>query len=245
MIAEAVAYLGNNMIPNSTLPGYVLYVAGILLYLGFAVQSINDEQFIKAFLHKQKSRTIKDLNESCIKLASLAKKHTNSTYYKKLRKVMDDRNEIYESYFRGTQNPLKEQIVEKTLNLVESYVKLLTNFCIRSREVADIKTDKIIARLNDNTRKVNFAQDPDIAENLNKMIELDRKMYDRVKNEKNELVKIKTKLDYMESSIGMFKHQIISNIESSETLDRLDDVIDEAIAMDTVLESRKKNRIRL
>lgn len=245
LVAEAAAYLCQNMLPNNTFPGFIFYLAGFLLYSGCAVQSLNDERFVNAFLHRQKVRTIRSLNDSCLKLASLAKKQTNSIYYKKLRKVMDDRNEIYESFFRGNKNSLKEQIVEKTLNLVVSYIKLTTNFCIRSRELAGIKTDDIIERLNDNTRKINFAKDPDVAQNLSKLIELDRKMYDRVKDEKNELEKIKTKLDYLESSIGMFKHQIISNIESTETLGRLDDVIDGAIALDSVLESRKNNRIRI
>ncbi|HHV58827.1 MAG TPA: hypothetical protein GXX49_00740 [Clostridiaceae bacterium] len=245
LTSEAFVYLIQNMAPDRIAPGPALYAAGFAVYAGFVIYSTLDKRFVDNFLHRQKVKTIKMLNNTCLKLFATAKKYTNAVYYKKLKKVMDDRNEIFESFFRGSQSELKENIVEKTLNLVVSYIKLLTNFCIRSRELAHVKIDEIITRLNENTRKINFINDPDVAQNISQMIELDRKIISRVNEEKNELEKIRTKLDFMESSIGMFKHQIISNIESSETLNHLDDVIVEAMALDSVLESRKKNRLRI
>ena len=88
------------------------------------------------FNNSEKIRHIQDLNYQCLSLSNEAKRNTNSTYLQKLKKVMEDKDEIVDSFFRGEHSFLKEKIVEQTLGLVVAYLKLLNNFCIRSREIS-------------------------------------------------------------------------------------------------------------
>ena len=48
----------------------------------------------------------------------------------------------------------------------------------------------------------------------------------------------------MESTVNMFKHQIMSSIENEDMLEQLETAINEAEALDNVLEDRRRNRLR-
>lgn len=240
LVALGAAFLTAGIAPSAEL---IAYSAALVLYLVSVIQSLGSKKFHEEFNHKQKIRHIQNLNYECLKLSSQAKKHTNATYNQKMRKVMDDKNDIVDSFFRGEKSFLKEKIVEQTLNLVISYIKLLTNFCMRSRELSNIDVSDIIERINTNRRKINFVRDVNAAEDLKKVIEMDEKIVNRLKDEKAEIERISTKLDYMESTVNMFKHQIMSSIETEDMLETLETAVNEATALDNVLEERRRNRI--
>lgn len=221
-------------------PDIIAFPAGMVLYLIAVGQSLLSKDFHDDFNRKQKVRQIQNLNYSCLKLSNEAKKNTNNTYLLKMKKVMEDKGDIVNSYFNGERNYLKEKIVEQTLNLVVSYLKLLNNFCVRSRELSGMDVSDIANRINANTRRLNFAKDPRAADDIKRVIEMDEKIIERLKDEKKDLERISAKLDYMESTVSMFKHQIISNIESEEMLETLETAVNEASALDTVLTERKK-----
>jgi len=226
-------------------PEIMVPVLSFGVYMAFVVQSVTSKEFHEKYNRKQKIRRIQDLNYMCLKLYAEAKKHTNTTYMQKLKKVMDDKNHIVNSFFRGEKSYLKERIVEQTLNLVVSYIRLLTNFCIRSRELSEVDMGEITNRINTNLRKINFINDPNILDDLKKVIEMDEKLIKRLKEEKKELERISAKLDYMESTVHMFKHQTISSLESEEMLEKLETAVNEAAALDSVLEERRRNKLRL
>lgn len=241
LIALGAAFIIAGLMPSSE--GLIAYPAALAVYLVSVIQSLGSKKFHEGFNHKEKIRHIQNLNYSCLKLSAEAKKHTNAAYSQKLRKVIDDKNDIVDSFFRGEKSFLKEKIVEQTLNLVISYIRLLTNFCIRSRELSSVDVSGVIERINGNRRKINFVRDENAAEDLRKVIEMDEKIVNRLKDEKAELERISAKLDYMESTVNMFKHQIISSIESEDMLETLESAVNEAEALDNVLEERRKNRI--
>lgn len=224
---------------------YAAYTACAVLYVISVVQSLMSRKFHEKYNRRQKIKHIRDLDYKCIKLASDAKKSINPTYAQKLKKVMNDKNDIINSFFRGQDNYLKEKIVEQTLNLVLAYIKLLTNYCMRNRELSSIDVGDIANRINMNMRKLNFTKDPIAANDIKKVIEMDEKIISRLKEEKKELERIGAKLDYMESTVNMFKHQILSNIETEEMLEKLETVVNEASALDIVLDERRKNKAKL
>jgi hypothetical protein len=231
--------------PYLPFPGLTGPLAGVVVYLFFVIQSLTSGEFHEKFNHKQKIKKIQDLNYTSLKLANEAKKHTNTTYYQKLKRVMDDKNDIVESFFRGEKSFLKGKIVEQTLSLVISYIRLLTNFCIRSKELSEVDIGEVTNRININMRKLNFMKDSNTIEEMKRLIEMDEKIIGRLKDEKQDLERISAKLDYMESTVNMFKHQIISSIESEEMLETLETAVNEAAALDSVLEDRRKNRARI
>jgi len=217
---------------------------GVALYFILVIQSLTSKKFHEDFNKKEKIRKVQNLNYNCYKLANEAKKYTNSTYLQKLRKVMFDKDEMVKSFLKGEKSLLKEKIVEQTLNLVIAYNKLLVNFCIRSRELKGIDIIEVANRININLRKQNFTKDESIAEDIKKVIEMDERMISRQKDEKIELERIAAKLNYMESTISMFKHQIFSKIESEEMIEKLETAVNEASALESVLEERRRNKTK-
>ncbi len=226
------------------LPGSLTVTAGFAVYIGFVLQTLMSRQFHEDFNRKEKVRNIRELNRQANRLSSEARRNTNNTYNHKLRKVMEDKNDIFNSFMTGEHSYLKEKITEQTLNLVIAYLKLLNNFCIRNRELSGVDVSAVSARINTNTRKVSFARDARMAEDVRKVIEMDEKLIARLKDEKKDLERIGTKLDYMESTVNMFKHQILSSVENEDMLEQLETAVNEAEALDTVLEDRRKNKLR-
>lgn len=222
----------------------ILFPAGIAAYLVLVGQTLLSKQFHEDFNQSEKIRHIQDINYACLKLSNEVKRNTNSTYLQKMKKVMEDKNDIVDSFFRGERGFLKEKITEQTLNLVYSYLKLLNNFCIRSRELSSVDVSAVAGRINANTRKMGFTKDINMVDELQKIIDMDEKLINRLKDEKKELERISAKLDYMESTVNMFKHQAISSVESEEMLEKLETAVNEAEALDNVLEDRRKNRLR-
>ncbi len=227
------------------LPVFAAFSASLAVYLILVVQTLLSKDFHEEFNRKEKIRKIQDLNYSTTKISNDVKKNTNSVYMQKLKKVIDDKNDIMQSYFKGADSYLKERITEQTLNLVVSYMRLLDNFCIRNRELSAVDVSAVANRINANNRKLGFARDANMADDLRKVIEMDEKLINRLKDEKKELERIGAKLDYMESTVNMFKHQVLSSVESEEMLETLEKAVNEAEALDTVLEDRRKSKRRI
>lgn len=220
------------------------FIGAFAVYLGCSLQSFSSKKFQDKFLRKSKQEHIKKLNETCIKLANETKKHTNSAYYKKLCSIMEDRTEIIKEYYKGDVPYFKERITEQTLNLVITYIKMLKTFCIRSRELNLTDVAPIMDRIGKNTRKLNFINDSKVYEDLKKTIEMDEKIITRLKEEKQELERIDTKLDYIKSTVSMFKHQVTHSLDSEEMLEKIENVVNEATALESVLDDRYKKRSR-
>ncbi len=227
---------------NNVDVGYITFLASFAAYVGFSLQSFTSKKFQDNFIHKAKEQHIKSLNEMCIKLADEAKRHTNAAYYKKLCSIMEDKSEIIRAYSKDAPNYLKERITEQTLNLVITYIKLLKNFCKRSRELNLTDVSPIMDRIGQNTRKLNFINDQKVYEDLKKTIEMDEKILSRIKEEKHDLERIDTKLDYIKSTVSMFKHQVGLSMESQEMLEKIESVVNEATALENVLDERQKRR---
>jgi hypothetical protein len=249
MLILAVLLSDPSGLPNMLGYGYALPDAlavsgGFAVYIAFVLQTLLDKQFHEEFNRKEKLRTIRDLNRQANRLSAEARRNTNNTYMLKLKKMMADKNDIFTSYSTGEHSYLKEKIVEQTLNLVISYLKLLNNFCIRNRELSGVDVSAVAARINTNSRKLSFTKDVRMAEDVKKVIEMDEKLIERLKDEKKELERISAKLDYMESTVNMFKHQIMSSIENEDMLEQLETAVNEAEALDTVLEDRRKSKIK-
>jgi len=96
-----------------------------------------------------------------------------------------------------------------------------------------------VERINANKRKLQLLTNPKAVEDLERAVELDEKIIERINNEKIELETISSKLDYIESAILMFKHQIISNASTEPIAEDIDNVINEAIALDNALTSHR------
>lgn len=222
------------------------YGAGGLLYITLVVQSLFSKSFKEEMERKEKKREINALNRQCHRLSTQTKGFATPVQRQKLRKIMQDKDDIFNSLKRGDEySYLKEKIVEKSLNLVVSYTKLMTNYSIRSKELSEINISNLMTKINANRRKLSFMKDGRMVDDVKSIIEMDEQVIQRVKDEKNELERIHARLDYIESMLSMFKHQIVSSIESEEMVEKLETAVNEATALDSVLQERRRNQIRM
>jgi len=221
------------------------FLVSLVVYTGLSLQSFTSKKFQDKFIHKSKKKHIKNLNRKCINLADETKRYTNTAYYKKLYSIMEDRTEIMKAYYSDDPNYLKERITEQTLNLVITYIKLLKSFCKRSREISLTDVSPVMDRISQNTRKLNFVKDQRVYQDLKNTIEMDEKIITRHKEEKQDLERMDTKLDYIKSTVNMFKHQIGHSMESQEMLEKIETAVNEATALGNVLEEREKMRAKL
>lgn len=222
------------------------YGVGALIYLSMVTQSLFSNSFREEVSRKEKKREINSLNRQCIKLSMQTRSFAAPIQKQKLRKIMQDKDDILNSLKRGEERSyLKEKIVEQSLNLVISYTKLMTNYSIRSKELSDINISSLMNKINANRRKLSFMKDQRMLDDVKSVIEMDEMAIQRVKEEKNELERIHARLDYIESMLNMFKHQIVSSIESEEMVEKLETAVNEATALDNVLQERRRNKIRM
>jgi len=221
------------------------YGVGALFYLALVIQSLFSNSYREEVKRREKKREINGLNRECMKLSMQTRNFASPIQRQKLRKIMQDKADIFNSLKRGDgQSYLKEKIVEKSLNLVVSYTKLMTNYSIRSKELSEINISDLMNKINANRRKLSFMKDERMLEDITSILEMDEKVIQRVKDEKNELARIHARLEYIESMLSMFKHQIVSSIESEEMVEKLETAVNEATALDSVLQERRRNQIR-
>lgn len=224
--------------------GPLAYLAVFVIYTSLVGRTLYSKKFHESFMRREKLFHIRQLNANSSRLANEARKYTNAAYFRKLQKVMENKNEIIKSFFREEHSPLKERIVEQAMILIVSYLKLLTNFCIRSRDLSTADISQIAERMNNNHRRLSFARDANDLEDIKRAIEMDERLVARLKEEKSDLEGIKVKLDYIESTVNLLKQRVLSSIESEEMLGRLQEEVNEAEALDNVLQERRKNRHR-
>lgn len=225
--------------------GNVGYGVVALIYAVLVGMTMYSKDFNDKLIQKQKKKDIRKLNISIMRAANESKRRLGAAYVKRLKRVLIDKNDILDSYYKNEDNIIKERIVEKTLNLILNYIKLLNNFCIRSRELENIDVGKITEKININSRKLEFIQDYTAQEDLRKMVEIDRNLISQIKDERIELNRISTKLEYMESTVSMFKRQVLSNIESEDMLESIESAVNEAEALDKVLLERRKRKLSM
>ncbi len=222
------------------------YGLGAVTYLGLVIQSFFSNSYREEVRIKEKKKEINIFNRQCNRLSAQARGSITPIQRQKLRKIMQDKDDILNSLKRGDERSyLKEKIVEKSLNLVISYIKLMTNYSLRIKEISELNINDLMNKINANRRKLSFLKDERMIEDIQSIIQMDESTIQRNKEEKNELERISARLDYIESMLGMFKHQIISSIESEEMVEKLETAVNEATALDSVLQERRRNQIRL
>lgn len=225
--------------------GQIAYSCSAGLYILSVAATLSNKKFHEEFNSKQKFKLFRKMDRECNRLANEVKKQMFQPYYQKLRRVMEAKREIVDSYFKGEKSYLKEKIAEQTLKLILAYIRLSANYCTRFKELRQTDFREITERINMNTRKMSFAKDVHMAEDLQKVIDMDENLISRMKNEKAELERINAKLEYMEGMVSMFRHQIMSSLETEDMLEKLETAVNEVSALDSVLQERRKNRMRM
>lgn len=213
-------------------------------YIYFVLQTLKNGKFQKENQFEEKYDSIKKLNEDCNKLYSDTFNKIPAVMQNKIDGILKEKNELIMFFKRNSSDQLKQKIVEHALKLVVVYLKLIYNHSIRIKELNSINIEQLMERISNNSRKNSFLKNIKAQENLQRAIEVDKKLLERVKSERNKLEIISSKLDYIESAILMFKHQIISSDSADPLASDIDNLVNEALALDNVLQN-KDEKLRL
>ena len=248
LVLCAVAGLISVLVPGSA---PYAFAAALAAYLISAAARSRSSKFGDSVESKSKAARIKDMDAVSLGLAEEARQYTNDTYDRKLTSVLEDKKTICDSFIKG--RIIKEEIAEKAISLVISYIGLLIYFCMGNRELAEFDPSDIINRLNSNCEKLGFVTDYR-SDEIRMMIESDEKKLKALREEKKMLQRIGAKLDFIESAVNQLRQQIISNAgtardawdegtEGATDADKmqalLDNAINEASALEKELESRQ------
>ena len=227
-----------------------LYLIPIATYAGFTIQSLTSREFRDNYEQKEMIVNIRKMAEECRQNARLLSRKLEPKAQERLNNMLKESDEIVHSFLSGDKNYLKVRVVQQSLKLTSSYIKLADMFRVRSSASNDERISQLARRINANTSNLNTVRDTGIANELRRVIEADERMIESLKNERLELDIIDARLQYMESAIGMLKYNIISNLESDDILNSLEEDVQEAGALNEVLserygERREERRIRL
>ena len=232
-----VAVLTNFFIP------FVL--VGFAVYLYFVVHTLRSKRFISEFNREIKLEGLQKMSWECNDLYRQLNRKFNKNLKSRVIGIMKQKDELMEYFGKCSDNPVKQTIIEQALKLVEAYLRLVYNYSVRSGELTSANMNELTNRINYNNRRLGSLKSYEAVLELTKTVELDEKLLQRMKDEKEELERAGIRLEYIESTIGGFKHQIISSDSSDPASEEIEDVINEAAALDNVLSERSKNRLRL
>jgi hypothetical protein len=227
-----------------------MYWLAVAVYAGFVLQSLFSKEFKDGFEQKEMIVNIRKTAEECRASARILSRKLEPKAQARLNSMLKESDEIVNSFLGGDKNYLKVRVVQQSIKLTSSYIKLADMFRVRSSASNDEKISQLARRINANTSNMNNVRDSGIANELQRVIDADEKMIESLKNERLELDIIDARLQYMESTIGMLKYNIISNLESDDILNSLESDVYEAGALNDVLnerygERREERRIRL
>lgn len=240
------AILGGVIIVSILTDFFIPFVlVGFAGYLYFVLQTLRSDKFINEFNHAEKLEGLQKMSWECNELYRHLYKKFDRNMKNRAAGIMKQKNELMDYFEKYSDNPLKQTIIEKALKLVNAYLNLVYNYSVRSREITSISISEIVNRINYNNRKLGTLKSYDAVIELTKTVEMDEKLLQRIKEEREELEQASVKLDYIESTIGGFKHQIMSSETDDPASDDIENIINEATALDNVLNERSKNKMKL
>ena len=221
----------------------------LAVYVGFILQSMVDKTFRREYEKQEMIRRIKRVSSECNTQSRNLRRKLKLQDQQRLSKVISEMNEVVRVFLSGDKSYIKVQVVEKAMKLTDIYIKLMDYYYTRIKASDREQISFLARRINTNSSNLSSVRDPATAEELRKVIEADERMINSLKEGRNDLEKVDARLQYMESTISMLKYNITSNLETDSILQTLENEINEAAAINTVLsdmgDEHRRQRIRL
>jgi hypothetical protein len=223
----------------------LVLLAGFALYILLIIQTYGSEKFRLENIHIDKIDEINKMSEDCDSIYRKVCRRIDKRYRDRAVKVLKQKDELMKYFAQNNEDHIKQKIIEQAIKLVTAYLNLIYHYSIRSAEVSSENIEKLTRRIDDNNRKLGTLKNYEAVLEMTKTIEMDEKLLARKKEEKEELELVSVKLDHIESTIGAFKYQMLSSRLSYEESEQIEDIINEATALDSVLTERARNKVRI
>jgi hypothetical protein len=242
IIAALVILQGLQIAGMFLLPAAAVGLAG---YIYSVVRTLRSGTFMEELKQAEKLNDLERLSDECDAIYRQINRKMDKNLRNKAIEIIKKKDELKKHFQENREDPLKQMIIEQAFKLVAAYLNLMYHYSVRSSEVSSSKVNDLVARINTNNRKLGSLQSYEAVLELTKTVEMDEKLLEQLKEEREELELVSVKLDQMESTIGSFKHQIVSADSDDPVSERIQDVINEAKALDNVLTRRNREKLGL
>lgn len=219
--------------------------AGVVSYTTTVIRTANSVKFRDEIALLEKLEGISKLNWECNSLYRRISRNLGKTPRAKAVGVLKQKEELMEYFDKYSDDPIKQRIIEQALKLVMAYFNLASNYSDRMRELSQQNLNDLHARINTNNRKLGSLKNYEAVLELTKTVEMDEKLLKNLQEEREHLEMINVRLDQIESTIVGFKHRILSSDLSDPETEEIENVINEASALDNALNEHSRMRQRL
>jgi len=220
-------------------------LVGLAGYLYFVLQTYRSRKFRQECAQEDKLDDIQQQSRRCEELYSQVVRKLDRNLRNKAQGLLKQKRELLGFFGKNCEDPVKQRIIEQAMKLVEAYFNLLYNYAVRNAELSSENLNELAGRINYNNRKLGTLKSYEAVLELTKTVEMDEKLLKSMKEEREELESINVRLDYIESTIIGFKHRVLSSDTDDPASEEIEEVINEAAALDNVLNERSKNRMKL
>lgn len=220
-------------------------LVGAAGYLFFVLQTLRSMPPEENEAQQEKIDDILELDSRCGDLYREVRSEIGRPFQKKVEEILQDKEELMELFRNDQGDYVRQKLIEQVLKLVMAYIGLIAEFSRKRGEVASFETGELNDGINANIRKLNSLKDPQAIEDMKRAIDLDRKILGNIDEQKRDLEKMGARLTYIESTLKTFKHQIQTSENTDETSTEVDNIINEAAALDHVLNESRKDRVKL
>lgn len=223
---------------------WVVGAAGVASYTAGVARTLQSKDFMRELELSEKLEGIGRLNQQCNDMYRRISGRLGKNLRAGAIRVMKQKDELLRCFDRYTDDPVKQRIIEQALKLVMAYIGLAGNCSDRIRELSPQHINELVTRININNRRLGSLKSYQAVLELTKTIEMDEKLLQRLREERNQLEIVSVRLDQIESSIVGFKHRILSNEMSDPETQEIENAINEANALDNALNEQRKFRQR-
>jgi hypothetical protein len=255
MLLKAALKIGNILILlSAALMASILYkyglsvyivAGGFVVYLALVLGTLGSKKFKAECMQDAKLKDIRVLSHECDDTYRQICNKIGRNLKSRAARIMKQKNELLEYFRKLSDDPIRHRIIEQAMKLVIAYFNLIYNYSVRMDELSPENMDQLASRINYNNRKLGALKSYEAVLELTKTVEMDEQLFKNMKEDRQDLEQLNVKLDYIESTIIGFKHRILSTNISDPEADEIENVINEASALDNVLNERDRNRTSL
>lgn len=226
--------------------GYLPFaLVGMAAYLFFILQTLNDKALDRSDQEMETIDSLLDLDSQCSDLYEDACKVLDKQALKKVDTVLQEKNELMGLFQNDQDDYVKQKVTEQVLKLSMAYMNLISEYVQRRDDLATYNMDEITEGINVKGRKLKSLRDAQAIDDMKNAIEMDQKILGRIDLEKRELEKMGARLTYIESTMKTFNHQIKLSENTDEISTEAENIINEASALDSALNSSRKDKLKL
>ncbi|MGE5613387.1 MAG: hypothetical protein ACM3XR_03185 [Bacillota bacterium] len=246
LAAGAVLAAGaSSYAPGMPWLAYLFGAAGIGAYAAGVISTIGSGEFREELELSEALGAISRLSRECNRLYWSVAGRLERSQRAKAARIIRQKESLMKYFDKYCEDPIKQRIIEQALKLVIAYLKLAASYSERARELSQRNLDELASRINENNRKLGSLKNYEAVLELMKTVEMDEKLLKSLKEEREQLEMVNVRLDQIESVITGFKHRILSNDFSGPESEKIENTINEAVALDNVLSERSMMRRRL